>query len=74
MKVQVLTISFLVIALTFAPLCSADVRGVISAPVKVAEELMWIPAIALVISVGLPMYFLMKLDESITGKETKNVS
>ena len=74
MKAQVLLILFLAVALIFAPLCSADVWDVILAPAKVAEGLLWIPAIALVVSVGVPMYFLMKLDESIKGKETKNVS
>lgn len=74
-KKKTLRIIFiLVLSLVYVPVCFADVGKVIAAPVKIAEELLWIPAMAAIISVSVPMCFLMKLEESIQKKETENVS
>ena len=74
MKINSLIIFLLICTLISAPLCSADVGDVILAPAKVVDYLLWVPAIVLVLSVGVPMYYMMKLDESLQKKEIKNVS
>ncbi len=71
MKAKALTILFLIIALIFAPLCSADVGDVILAPVKAVEGLMWVPAIALMVAAVGPLVLLNQFEESVQKKMEK---
>ena len=70
MKTNSLIVFFLALTLIFVPFCQAGVVDVIMAPVKVVEGSLWIAAIACVVSVGIvgvPGYYLNKIEEKVRG-------
>lgn len=83
MKIKGLVIIFLILGMFFAPLCFADVGDVIMAPAKVAEGLLWVPAIVLMVAAVGPLVLLNQFEETVNkkiekvfhkSKETKNAS